>query len=78
MAAFSVLQRQPARRFLWPPGPALWRDLGESRLRDWHQERRTRTSEEQMDLRGNRARLNWMMTLVALALATVAAQSPLF
>jgi hypothetical protein len=31
-----------------------------------------------MDLRGNRARLNWMMTLVALALATVAAQSPLF
>jgi len=31
-----------------------------------------------MDFRGNTTRLHWAMTLVALALATVAAQSPLF
>jgi hypothetical protein len=31
-----------------------------------------------MNLNTRTAKLNWMVTLVALALATVAAQSPLF
>jgi hypothetical protein len=31
-----------------------------------------------MDLNTRTAKLNWMVTLMALALATVAAQSPLF
>ena len=31
-----------------------------------------------MDLNAKTIRLNWVVTLVALALATVAAQSPLF
>jgi hypothetical protein len=31
-----------------------------------------------MNLNGRTAKLNWMVTLLALALATVAAQSPFF
>ena len=58
------LRRRLAARFWREQPERLALEEGQARIK--------------MDLRGNTARLHWMMTLVALALATVAAQSPLF
>jgi len=68
------------RRFILPgwsgsrrDGENLWRETGERPLRHWHQKRRT-----DMNISTNTIRLNWVVTLVAVALAAVAGGGPLF
>jgi hypothetical protein len=54
------------------------RDFGESRLRHWHQKETRNRGDQTMNPNAKTAKLNWIVTLVAVTLATVAAQSPLF
>jgi len=54
------------------------RDFGESGLRDWHQKKERTRRRLEMNLNTKTAKLNWIVTLLALTLATVAAQSPFF
>jgi hypothetical protein len=54
------------------------RDFGETRLRDYQQKNERTRRRLEMDLNTKTAKLTWLVTLLALTLATVAAQSPFF
>jgi len=65
--------------FAFPKPAGFRRDFGERSLRNWHQKREPESRRDRtMNLNTKTAKLNWIVTLLALTLATVAAQSPFF
>jgi hypothetical protein len=72
MGRYFVFARRSCRRAIFR------RDFGEKPLRNWHQKATGNRGDTTMDLNAKTAKLHWLVTLVALALATVAAQSPFF